>query len=124
MSLLLGAVYAYAAMILVILATILTIAVKGIKGPIFRNPLTQMTEQMYLFIEGLCLSVIGPHGRKYIPFLSTLWMIIFVSNISGLVLPHTTTADWSLNLSMAIIVISYVQYEGFLMNYNSLRGTR
>ena len=41
---------------------------------------------------------------------------IFSSNLLGLVLPHTPSADWSITLGLALVVISYVQYEGVKAN--------
>jgi F-type H+-transporting ATPase subunit a len=44
--------------------------------------------------------------------------VIFTSNVVGLVLPHTPTADWSLNLGLAICVVFYVQWEGMKVHYD------
>lgn len=106
----------YLGVVLLVMFGLLTVAKAGFKGRVFKNPVTQLVEQAYLFVENLCVGVIGHHGRKYVPMILTLWMIIFLSNMIGLVLPHTPSADWSITLAMAIIVVSYVQYEGVKAN--------
>jgi F-type H+-transporting ATPase subunit a len=104
------------AVIILVIFALMTVAVGQLKGPVFKHPLSQMAEQAYLFVENLCLSVIGPHGRKYVPFILGLWLLVFFSNILGLVLPHTPSADWSITLALALVVIGYVQWEGILAN--------
>src|SRR5687768_16466702 len=114
--------FVYSGIVLVALFTFIFLVRAGLKGRVFKNPVTQMGEQLYLFVETLCISVIGSHGRKYVPFIATLWLMIFVSNVMGLLLPHTPTADWSLNLGLALIVIFYVQYEGIKGHADHLRA--
>ena len=116
-------IFVYSAAILLVILIFIVGARMGLKqGPIFKNPLTLAAEHVYLFVENLCVSVIGPHGRKYVPLIMTLWMLIFTANAVGLLLPHTPTADWSLNLGLALIVIGYVQWEGMSGHYAELRA--
>jgi F-type H+-transporting ATPase subunit a len=93
-----------------------TVARKGFKGPVFKSLPARLSEHLYLFLEGMSLNVIGPHGRKYVPLLLALWSFIFFSNVYSLVLPHAPTADWSLNVGLAIVTVFYVQYEGVRAN--------
>jgi F-type H+-transporting ATPase subunit a len=109
-------IFFYLGVVLVAIFALMTVAVRGLEGPVFKNPLSQMAEQAYLFAENLCVSVIGHHGRKYVPFILTLWMLVFFSNVLGLVLPHTPSADWSITLALALVVIAYVQWEGIRAN--------
>ncbi len=102
----------YVVLVLAILAFLVAQARKGMNQRVFKNPITQAAEQMYLFVEGLCVNIIGPHGRKYIPFIGTLWLMIFLGNSVALFFPTAPTADFSFNLAMAVIAIAYVQFEG------------
>lgn len=116
-------IFVYSGVILVILFALLALARSGMKGEgVFRNPFTLMAEHAYLFVENMCLSVIGPHGRKYVPFMMGLWLLIYFGNLIGLILPHTPTADWSLNVALALIVLGYVQWEGIAANYTEQRS--
>lgn len=115
-----GATYwglmAYLLFTLVVLLTFLTIAKGGMKERVFRNIWTSRFEQVYLFIESMCVNIIGPHGRKYVPFIITFWLVIFTSNIVGLFFAFTPTADLGFNLGMALISIGYVQWQGIKTN--------
>lgn len=115
-------IFFYSGIIFVAIGILLAIARSGMKGRVFKNPITLMAEQAFLFAENLCVSVIGEHGRKYTPMIFALWLLIFVSNVAGLLLPHTPTADWSLNLGLALFVLGYVQWEGMSGYYAELRA--
>jgi F-type H+-transporting ATPase subunit a len=106
----------YTALVMAVLFGLLTYAKKGITGKVFKNPLTQATEQLYLFLENMCVGIIGPGGRKYIPFIGTLWLVIFVGNAIALIFGFSPTASLGFNLGMAIVSIGYVQYEGIKQN--------
>lgn len=102
----------YVCLVLLIISVLVWRARSGMHEKVFKNPITQLAEQMYLFVEGMCINIIGIHGRKYIPFIGTLWMVIFVSNTVALFFPSAPSADLSFNLAMALVAISYVQFEG------------
>src|SRR4051812_23346872 len=82
----------YVVLVLAILAAVVSLARSGMKERVFKNPFTQAAEQMYLFIENMCLNIIGSHGRKYIPFIGTLWLVIFIGNTVALFFETSPTA--------------------------------
>lgn len=102
--------------VLAVIFVLLHFGRQGFKGHAFTNPISGMLEQLYLFLRNMALSIIGPHGEKYVPMLATLWLIIFVSNFIGLFIDTTPTADLSFNLGLAVAAIAYVQYEGIKAN--------
>jgi len=106
----------YIGLVLVILFALMSYAKKGLGVRVFKNPVTSLFEQLYLFIENMCVASIGQHGRKYIPMMMTFWMVIFMGNIIALMFPYAPTADLSFNLGMALIAVCYVQYEGAKTN--------
>jgi F-type H+-transporting ATPase subunit a len=112
----------YVGLVLAIIALLGLRMRQGIKARVFKDPITQASEQMYLFVEGMCVNIIGSRGRKYVPFIGTLWMVIFVGNSLALFFPTSPTADLSFNLSMALIAVSYVQYEGIKGHADHLRA--
>jgi len=107
----LGLAVYFVLVLLIILAT-MAYARKGLDKRIFYNPITQCYEQLYLFIENMCVGIIGPHGRKYMPMILTFWLVIFLGNVVALFMPTSPTADLSFNLAMALVSIGYVQFEG------------
>lgn len=106
----------YVAVVLGVVFWILTAAKKSFGERVFKKWPAQVVEQVYLFVENLCVGTIGPHGRKYIPMIMTFWLVIFVGNITALFMATSPTADLSFNLAMALIAVFYVQYEGMRAN--------
>lgn len=111
----------YVGLVLAIIAIVVSLARKGFGERVFKNPFSQLAEQMYLFLESMCLNIIGTAGRKYVPFIGTLWMVIFFGNVVALFFPAAPTADLSFNLAMALIAVAYVQYEGIRGHADHLR---
>ena len=81
-----------------------------------KSILFRIAEHIYLFIEQMCLNVIGPHGRKYIPFVGTMFVFVLFSNLFGLTGLPSPTAHLSINIGLAVTVFLYVQYEGIRAN--------
>ena len=109
-------VFIYFAFVLIVMFTTIHIAKKGVNGRVFKGWLAGAAEQLYLFIENMVVGTIGPHGRKFMPFISTFWLVIFFSNVISLFFSHAPTADLSFNLGMALISVGYVQYQGIRAN--------
>jgi F-type H+-transporting ATPase subunit a len=108
--------FTFMILVVALIIGVLLIAKKGYKERVFKSKITSSAEQLYLFLENFALGIIGPHGKKYMPMLATFWLWIFVSNMVGLFMPYTPTADLSSNLGLAIIAVLYVQYEGIRAN--------
>ncbi|HXH60313.1 MAG TPA: F0F1 ATP synthase subunit A [Fimbriimonadaceae bacterium] len=108
--------FMYFLLVLAILVVILSMAKKSFGEKVFKKWPAQLFEQAYLFVEKLCLSTIGPHGRKYVPFIMTLWLVIFVGNSVALFMASSPTEDLSFNLGMALIAVGYAQWEGMRTN--------
>jgi F-type H+-transporting ATPase subunit a len=106
----------YVGLVIAILFGLMVWAKKDFGNKVFKLPIAQWFEQLYLFVENLTVGIIGAHGRKYIPMVMVLWMMIFVSNIVSLFFPTAPTADLGFNLALALIAIGYVQWEGIRSN--------
>ncbi len=69
-------------------------------------------EVIYEFFDNLAVSVVGEHGRKYVPLAGTLFLFILTGNLMGLIPPGIApTASLNTTIALALIVIAYVQYE-------------
>lgn len=84
-----------------------------------------------LIVSGLddfVCGIMGPGGRKYTPFIGTLFIYILFMNLSGLIpFIKASTASWSTTLALALCVFFYVQYTairelGFLGYLDHLAG--
>src|ERR1035437_8547066 len=84
-------IFCYSALVVVLVLAAL--ARRGITKRLFVGLPARLAEHLFHFIEGMAVNVIGPNGRKYVPYLLSLWLFIFVANVMGLVLQFTPTAD-------------------------------
>jgi F-type H+-transporting ATPase subunit a len=71
-----------------------------------RNTLEIYVEGFTGIVEG----VIGPEGRKYVPFYAALFLFIFAANLSGL-LPGFAPPTSNINITLALGLISFVMYN-------------
>lgn len=99
-------------LVILFIVIFLNSAKKGLNTKFFGKLTTKLLEQLFVFVEGIAVGVIGAHGRKYIPMLMVLWMMIFVSNILAMVIHSSPTSDLSFNIALALIAVGYVQWEG------------
>jgi F-type H+-transporting ATPase subunit a len=64
-------------------------------------------------LDNFVCGILGPRGRKYTPFIGTLFIYILFMNLSGLVpFLKSSTASWSTTMALALCVFFYVQYTG------------
>jgi F-type H+-transporting ATPase subunit a len=104
--------WVYVLLTLAVIFGFIAIAKKDFGSRVFHSWPAQWLEQVYLFIENMCVGTIGSHGRKYVPMIITFWLVIFTGNAIALFFPASPTADLSFNLAMALISVFYVQWEG------------
>ncbi|MDD5731011.1 MAG: F0F1 ATP synthase subunit A [Candidatus Omnitrophica bacterium] len=89
-----------------------------------QNAVEAVVEMMDDFARG----ILGEKGRKYTPFIGTLFIYILFMNLFGLVpFMKSPTASWSTTLALSICVFLYVQYTavrelGFLGYIDHLAG--
>lgn len=85
---------------------------KEIPGP-FQNFLETVVEGLAQFVT----EVLGKRGKKYVPFIGTLFLYILCQNLLGLV-PGMKSPTSSLNttVALALTVFFYVQWNGLREN--------
>jgi F-type H+-transporting ATPase subunit a len=78
-----------------------------------------VVELSYTFIGGMIQSAAGTEGLKFFPFIFTLFMFVFFSNILGLfplIHPFTVTSHIIVTFSLAIFVFLMVIVVGIWRN--------
>jgi F-type H+-transporting ATPase subunit a len=97
---------------MVIIARIATRNAKMIPGRL-QNVVEMFVESLYNFIVG----ILGPQGKKFVPFLGTLFLYILFLNLFGLLpLMKSPTSNINQTVALAICVFGYVQYTGIRAN--------
>jgi F-type H+-transporting ATPase subunit a len=70
-------------------------------------------ETLFGMISGLTDSIIGHEGKKYFPFVFTVFALILGMNILGLFLTFTATSQLAITATFAILTIGLVLIIGF-----------
>jgi F-type H+-transporting ATPase subunit a len=65
-----------------------------------------MTEMFYDFVSNILDETMGEKGRKYFPFIFTLFMFIFMGNVIGM-LPYTFTFTSQLIVTFGLAMIAF-----------------
>jgi len=65
-------------------------------------------------LDDFVCGILGKDGRKYTPFIGTLFVYIIFMNLFGIIpFMKSPTASWSTTLGLALCVFVYVQYTAF-----------
>ena len=89
---------------------LLTLLVVGMQPrAVVPGRLQVVAETAYLLIMDMCLETIGPEGRKFFPFIFTLFFFVLMGNLLGL-WPYffTYTSHIAVTATLAIAVILLV----------------
>ena len=94
--------------------------VGGLKRDLVPGRWQMAVERMTGFIDGLLSSNVGPAGKKYVPYIFSLFMFILFANVLGLlplgligVHPFTFTSHFTATGVLAILSFAIVLIVGF-----------
>jgi F-type H+-transporting ATPase subunit a len=116
----------YSLIIVLLLGSVAYFASK--KKSLIPGRLQNCAEMVVGGLDDFVCGILGPKGRKYTPFIGTLFIYILFMNLSGLIpFMKASTASWSTTLALALCVFFYVQYTalkelGFLGYLDHLAG--
>lgn len=115
---------------LVVVALVAYVAYVATRARVLGVPgrLQSAAEFLVTFVDDFVCGVLGPRGRKFTPFIGTLFIYILASNYIGLIpFLKSPNADWSTTMALSLIVFFYVQFTafkelGFLGYFDHLAG--
>lgn len=73
-------------------------------------------EMLYGLVDGLAESIIGHEGKKFLPFVFTLFAFVLFMNLQGMFLVFTSTSQLAVTLTLGLLVILTVVAVGFAKN--------
>jgi F-type H+-transporting ATPase subunit a len=73
-------------------------------------------EGVFNYIDNLASSIIGHEGRKFFPFVFTIFLFVLVMNFLGLFLVFTATSQLAVTATLAALTIGLVLIVGFARN--------
>jgi F-type H+-transporting ATPase subunit a len=78
-----------------------------------QNLLEMAVFGLFDFVEG----IIGPGGRKYAPFIATLFLYILSMNLFGIIpFGKSPTSGLNMTIALALCAFGYVQFQAIRVN--------
>jgi F-type H+-transporting ATPase subunit a len=106
--------------LLIALAMIIGLMALGTKRQLVPGRWQMAVEGLTGFVDDMVRVNIGPEGKKFVPYIFSLFMFILVSNLLGLlplaifgIQPFTTTSHFSITGVLAVMSFSIVLIVGF-----------
>jgi F-type H+-transporting ATPase subunit a len=102
--------------------TIVFVAIVGFLTLVTSKPkvvpgrLQTVGEGVFGLIDNLTESMIGHEGRKYFPFVFTLFLLILGMNLLGLMLTFTVTSQLAITVTFALLTFGLVMVVGVVKN--------
>jgi F-type H+-transporting ATPase subunit a len=105
---------------LIVLALVWVFMLGGMKRQLVPGRWQVMVEGVTGFVTSMLATNVGPEGRKYVPWVFTIFMFILFANLLGLMpfalvgaQPFTVTSQFTVTGVMAIISFGIVLATGF-----------
>lgn len=73
-------------------------------------------EMLYGLVDGLAESIMGHDGKKFLPFVFTLFAFVLFMNMQGMFLVFTSTSQLAVTLTLGLMVIFTVIVVGVAKN--------
>ncbi len=92
----------------------LTLVTSGAK--VVPGRLQTVGEMLFGLIDGMTSSIIGHDGKKYFPFVFTIFTLILGMNLLGMFLSFTVTSQLAITATFGVITFALVLFIGFAKN--------
>ncbi|KQV55256.1 MULTISPECIES: F0F1 ATP synthase subunit A [unclassified Caulobacter] len=99
-------------------ATLLTVfySFASAKRAVVPGRLQAVGELLYNLVDGLADSIMGHEGKKFMPFVFTLFAFVLFMNLQGMFLVFTATSQLAVTLTLGFLVILTVVAVGVIKN--------
>ena len=104
------------AMTIAFAAIVLFLTLVTSKATVVPGRLQAVGEGLFGLIDNLTDSIIGHDGRKYFPFVFTVFVMILGMNLLGMALTFTATSQLAITATFAVITFGLVLIIGFAKN--------
>lgn len=106
----------HVAMTIAFAIIVLFLSIVTAKPTVVPGRLQATGETLFGMIDGLTESIIGHEGRKYFPFVFTIFTLILAMNLLGMFLTFTATAQLAVTATFAMLTFGLVLIIGFSKN--------
>ena len=105
------------AMIVAVGAISLFFAMATAKSAVVPGRLQSVGESLYLLVHDLADGIIGHEGKKFFPFVFTLFALVMTMNLLGMsIVVFTPTSQLAVTFTLALLTIGLVLIVGFARN--------
>ena len=94
----------------------LLMAIVTAKPAVVPGRIQSVGELLFGIVDNLTASMIGHEGRKFLPFVLTLFLFILAMNLLGLFLVFTATSQLAVTAALGTMTIALVIIVGFARN--------
>lgn len=67
-------------------------------------------------LDNMVAGIMGKNGKKFVNYISTVFIFILISNISGVFGLRPPTADYAVTMSLGVITFIMIHYNGIKKN--------
>ncbi len=106
----------HVAMTIAFVAIVAFLALVTSKPQVVPGRLQTVGEGLFGMIDNLTDSIIGHDGRKYFPFVFTIFLLILAMNLLGMFLTFTATSQLAITATFALLTFGLVLIIGFAKN--------
>jgi F-type H+-transporting ATPase subunit a len=104
------------AMTIAFAAVVLFLTLVTSKATVVPGRLQTVGEGLFGLIDNLTDSIIGHDGRKYFPYVFTVFVMILAMNLLGMALTFTATSQLAITATFAVVTFGLVLVIGFAKN--------
>jgi F-type H+-transporting ATPase subunit a len=104
------------AMTIAFAAVVLFLTLVTSKPQVVPGRLQTVGEGLFGLIDNLTDSIIGHDGRKYFPYVFTVFVLILAMNLLGMALTFTATSQLAITATFAVVTFALVLAIGFAKN--------
>jgi len=104
------------AMTIVFVAIVAFLSAVTSKAQVVPGRLQTIGEGVFGMIDNLTESMLGHEGRKYFPFVFTIFLLILGMNLLGMMLTFTATSQLAITVTFALLTFGLVMIIGVVKN--------
>ncbi len=104
------------AMTIAFAAVVLFLTLVTSNAQVVPGRLQTVGEGLFGLIDNLTDSIIGHDGRKYFPYVFTVFVMILAMNLLGMALTFTATSQLAITATFAVVTFGLVLVIGFAKN--------
>ncbi|MFN3511668.1 MAG: F0F1 ATP synthase subunit A [Phenylobacterium sp.] len=104
------------AMALAATAVVLFFALATAKAAVVPGRMQVLGEGIFGYIDNLTTGIIGHEGRKFFPFVFTIFLFVLAMNLLGMFLIFTATSQLAVTATLAVMTITLVIVVGVIRN--------